>query len=266
VPVTDLELAERVLQTWDFTDLPGSRARFEQAAAAEPDETRRQVLVTQVARTHGLEKAFDAGHAVLDGLGDAAGLAAEPAVRVLLERGRLHNTAGDPAGAAPLFAAAYERAEAAGLIGLAADAAHMLAIALPAEQHEEWARRGMALAESPRAAGDPLARTMLAALLNNLAWDFADAGRWADALPLFERAVGLRRERGDAEPLRVARWSRARALRAVGRYAEALAEQRALAAGLNGADGPFIAEEIAANEAALAAEAGPPPVTTSLHE
>jgi tetratricopeptide (TPR) repeat protein len=255
--VTDLELAGQVLATWDFTDPAGSRARFEQAAAAEPEEARRQVLLTQVARAHGLDTQFAAGHAVLDGLGEVAGLAAEPAVRVLLERGRLHNSAGEPAAAVPLFAAALERAEAAGLIGLAADAAHMLAIASPAEQHERWARHGMALAEEPRAAGDPLAVRMLAALLNNLAWSYADAGDWAGALPLFERAVQLRREAGVAEPLRVARWARARALRALGRYAEALAEQQDLAAGLDGADDRHIAAEIAANRAALAAGTGP---------
>lgn len=263
--MTDLELARRVLATWDFNDAAGSRARFEQAAAAEADPVRRQVLLTQVARAHGLDEQFDAGHAVLDGLGDTDGLAVEPAVRALLERGRLHNTAGDPAGAVPLFEAAFGRAEAAGLIGLAADAAHMLAIATPVEQHERWARRGMGLADSPRAAGDPLARTMLAALLYNLAWDHADAGDWAGALPLFERAVQVRREVSRPESLRAARWARARTLRALGRYAEALAEQQDLLANLNDADDRFIAEEIAANQAALAGLAGQdadPPATS----
>jgi tetratricopeptide (TPR) repeat protein len=252
--VTDLELAEQVLRTWDFTDPAGSRARFEQAAAAEPDEARRQVWLTQVARTHGLQGAYDEGHAALDALGDPAGLGAEPAVRALLERGRLRNSAGDPAGAVPLFRAAYDQAVSAGLIGLAADAAHMLAIALPADQHQEWAGRGMALADGPGGAADPLARTMLAALLNNLGWTYADAGRWAEALPLFDRAVQLRQERGVAEPLLAARWARARALRALGRYTEALTEQRELAATPEGADDEYVSAEIAANEAALSAQ------------
>jgi tetratricopeptide (TPR) repeat protein len=249
VPVNDRELAEFVLRTWDFTDPAGSGERFEAAAAAEPDDVRRQVFLTQVARSQALRKMFAEGHATLDALGVADHLADEPGVRSLLERGRLHNSAGEPATAVPLFEAAFLRAQAAGLVGLAVDAAHMLAIALPPERHEEWARVGLGLADG---SDDPLARRMKGALLNNLAWTYADADRWADALPLFEQAVDVRREVGDPEPLLVARWARARALRALGRYDEALAEQRELATLPHGKDDPYVAEEIAANEAALA--------------
>jgi tetratricopeptide (TPR) repeat protein len=247
VPVTDLELAERVLRTWDFTNPAASRTRFAEAAAAEPDPARRQVLLTQVARAEGLQDAFAAGHATLDSLGDPGGMAAEPAVRSLLERGRLHNSAGEAPAAVPLFEQAYHRATAAGLAGLAADAAHMLAIAVP-ERHEEWANRGFAAAEG---SADPLARTMTAALLNNLGWTYADAGRWADALPLFERAVRVRRERGDPEPLHMARWARARTLRALGRHDEALAELRELAGTPEGAADHYVTDEIEANERRL---------------
>ena len=245
MPVTDLELAERVLRIWEFTDPVGSQKRFAEAADAEPDLVRRQVLCTQVARAQGLQEEFAAGHATLDALGDPDQLAAEPAVRCLLERGRLRNSAGEPSEAVPLFEQAYERAIASGFAGLAADAAHMLAIALPPDRHQEWADRGLAAAEG---SADPLARTMTAALLNNLGWTYADAGRWADALPLFERAVQVRRERGDPEPLHAARWARARALRALGRHDEALAELRALAATPEGAGDHYVTEEIEANE------------------
>jgi tetratricopeptide (TPR) repeat protein len=244
--VTDLELSERVLRLWDFTDPAGSEARFAAAADAEPDPVRRQVLVTQLARAQGLQEAFDKGHATLDGLGDVDRLAEEPAVRCLLERGRLANSAGDPAAAAPLFERAYHRAAAAGLAGLAVDAAHMVAIAVP-DRHQEWFDRGMAAADG---SADPLARRMVAALLTNLAWSHADAGRWAEALPLFDRAVQVRREVADAEGLHVARWCRARAWRALGRHDEALAELRELAGTPDGAADPYVADEIAANERA----------------
>ncbi|HZN70660.1 MAG TPA: tetratricopeptide repeat protein [Micromonosporaceae bacterium] len=247
--MTDLEFSARVIGLWNFRDPAVSQTRFAEAAGAEPDPAYRQSLLTQMARAQGLQEKYDDGHATLDSLGDPAELADEPGVRSLLERGRLYNSSGAPETAIPLFERAYERAAAAGLAGLATDAAHMLAIALPKEQHEEWAERGMAIAENSK---DPLAIRMRAALLNNLGWTYADGGRWADALVLFERAVDARRETGDGYTYHVARWTRARALRALGRHEEALAELRELAATEEGADDHYVAEEIAENEKALA--------------
>jgi tetratricopeptide (TPR) repeat protein len=243
--MTDLGFSQRIIDMWDFRDPAASQLRFTEAAAAEPDPAHRQSLLTQVARAHGLQKSLEAGHATLDSLGDPAALADEPGVRALLERGRLHNSGGDPVAAVPLFRAAFDRAEPAGLIGLAADAAHMLAIALPKEEREEWVRRGIAIAEG---SDDPLATRMIAALLNNLGWDYADGGRWAEALDLFEQAIDARLRTSDPYAIHVARWTRARALRALGRHGEALADLRALAATDVGAGDPYVAEEIAANE------------------
>jgi tetratricopeptide (TPR) repeat protein len=246
--MSDHALTERVLSTWDFGDPAGSLERFTAAAAAEPERDVRQVLLTQAARAHGLMDDFAAGDALLDGLGDVAELADEPAARALLERGRLRNSGGDPAAAVPLFEAAYARAEAAGLVGLAADAAHMMAIAAPVEDRAAWAERGLAIATG---SDDPLALRMRAAILTNVALAHAEAEDWVSALPLFEQAVDLRRLAGDPGQLHFARWCRARALRALGRYGEALAEQRTLAGTPEGAGDPDVAEEIAENKKAL---------------
>lgn len=246
--MTDLAFARRVLDLWDFRDPARSQIRLLEAAEAEPDAAHRQSLLTQVARAHGLQDRYEDGHATLDALGDPAALDDEPAVRALLERGRLHNSGGHPQAAVPLFRTAYDRAQRVGLIGLAADAAHMLAIALPAEEREEWARRGIAIAEG---SDDPLATRMTAALLNNLGWTYADDERWAEALDLFDQAIEVRRRTGDAYAVHVARWTRARALRALGRYEEALADLRDLAATDEGASDPYVAEEIAETEEAL---------------
>jgi tetratricopeptide (TPR) repeat protein len=251
--MSELGFAQTILRLWDFRDPAGSQTRFIAAAATEADESRRQSLLTQVARAQGLQDQYPDGHATLDSLGDPASLGEDPGVRVLLERGRLYNSAGDPQAAVPLFSAAYERAVRAGLIGLAADAAHMLAIAVPEPEREQWARQGIETAEG---SDDPLAVRMTAALLNNLGWSYADDGRWAEALELFERAVEVRRRAGDSYAIHVARWARARALRALGRYGEALRELRELAATEEGADDSYVAEEIAANETALAGENG----------
>lgn len=239
-----------MLEFWDFDDPAGSRRRFMEAAAEEADPARRQSLLTQVARAHGLEDAFDAGHRVLDELGDPAGLAAEPAIREALERGRLLRSGGDADGSASYFRDAYDRATAAGLVGLAADAAHMLALVL-ADEQEAWTERGL---QAAAGSTDPLALSMTGALLNNHGWSLADAGRWQEAYALFDRAVDVRSQvtagRSAAGALHVARWTRARAARALGRHEEALAELRELAETEIGAADAYVAEEIEANEAA----------------
>jgi tetratricopeptide (TPR) repeat protein len=223
-----------VLSQWDFEDPQGSRARFEAAIA---------VLQTQIARAHGLSGDFDQGLRVLD----TVTLPGEPHVRALLERGRLLRSSGDPSAAEPLFQQAFERAVELGLIGVAADAAHMLALVLP-DEHEQWARRGLALAAD---SDEPLAQAMAGALLNNLGWKYADAGRWDEAYPLFDRAVAARLRVAETVPgraaqasLHVARWTRARAARALGRHAEALAEMKELACTEIGAADPYVAEEL----------------------
>ncbi len=244
-----------MLELWDFDDPAGSRERFVAALAGERDVVRRQALLTQVARADGLACEFERGHRVLDELGEPGDLADEPRVRVALERGRLLRSGGDPDGSVPHFREAYDRALGAELAGLAADAAHMLALVLPKE-HEAWAQRGL---EAAAGSDDPLALGMTGALLNNLGWTLADAQRWDEAYPLFDRAVGararVRQGRAAAYSLHVARWTRARAARALGRHEEALAELRELAATEIGAADHYVAEEIEANESMLRGDA-----------
>ncbi|HZM74868.1 MAG TPA: hypothetical protein VFC19_04030 [Candidatus Limnocylindrales bacterium] len=269
-------MSAEVLALWDFDDPAESRAKFEAAAEGETDPARRLVWLTQVARAHGLAGEYAEAHAVLDGLEDnghvaaggeraqadsghvaaggeraqagsghvaaGSGQAQAGSGRVALERGRVLRSSGDVAGSVPLFRKAFDDSMAAGERGLAADAAHMLALVLP-EEHEEWAGRGLEVAEGR---DDPLAWSMTGALLNNLGWKLADEERWAEAYELFDRAVGARERvaetvasKGTAESLHVARWCRARAARALGRHEEALAELRAL-----DQSDPYVQEEI----------------------
>jgi tetratricopeptide (TPR) repeat protein len=164
-----------------------------------------------------------------------------------LERGRVLNSGGDPAAARPHFISALERAEAAGLDFLAADAAHMLAIVEPPEAQVPWAERALRIAES---SDDPRARRWIAPVTHNLGWTMHDLGRYDEALRYFEQALALREKQGDPEPIRVARWTVARCLRSLGRYEEALAIQRELREGGPGAG--HIDEEIAELQRLLA--------------
>jgi len=245
------ESAMEIDTYWEYSDPAGSASRFRDALASARGDERLEIL-TQIARTYSLRKRFDEAHRQLDEIEPHLG-AAGPRVRIryLLERGRTFNSSGDAGKARALFAAAWEQGRAAGIDGLAVDAAHMVAIthggtaeAIP------WNERGLALA---RGSSDAKARALIPAMLNNSAWDLHDLGRYPEALPLFEAALKEWTARGKPQQIRIAKWSVARCLRSLGRFQEALAAQQALekeyaAAGEVNRD---VLEEIAANRAAL---------------
>lgn len=245
------ESAMEIDTYWEYADPAGSESRFRGALATARGDERLEIL-TQIARTYSLRKRFDEAHRQLDEVEPQLGAAA-PRVRIhyLLERGRTFNSSGDASQARALFTTAWEQGRAAGIDGLAVDAAHMVAIthagtadAIP------WNERGLALA---RGSNDAKARALIPAMLNNSAWDLHDVGRYPDALPLFEEALREWTARGKPQQIRIARWSVARCLRSLGRFEEALEAQQALereyaAAGEVNRD---VLEEIAANRAAL---------------
>jgi tetratricopeptide (TPR) repeat protein len=187
---------------WDFDDLDASETSF-RALRAE--------ALTQLARVEGLRERFEEGDRLLD---EAA---AEPhprvQIRVALERGRLRRSSGDREAALPLFETAWESAREAGEDWLAADAAHMCALAAPdREGFAAWTQRGLDLARSSEAAA-----YWEGALLNNLGWDHFDAGEHEQALALFEQALAVReRDPGNPAAIEHAREAVAEARRALG--------------------------------------------------
>jgi tetratricopeptide (TPR) repeat protein len=237
---------------WEYSDPAGSESRFRTALESARGDERLEIL-TQIARTYGLRKRFDEAHRQLDEI-EPQLASAGPRVRVrhLLERGRTFNSSGEAARARALFSTAWEQARAAGIEGLAVDAAHMVAITYSGTAEAiPWNERGLALA---RGSNDAKARALIPAMLNNSAWDLHDLGRYQEALPLFEEALREWTARGKPQQIRIAKWSVARCLRSLGRFEEALQAQQALekeyaAAGEVNRD---VLEEIAANQAALA--------------
>lgn len=233
---------------WDYDDPAGTEAKFRAllpAAEASGDRSTLLQLRTQVARTLGLQKKYDAANEQLDRV-EAELPDAPPVVRVryLLERGRVLNTSGSPESARPLFEEAWDAAREAGEDGFAVDAAHMVAIVADPDGSIEWNERALDLA---RTSPDARAAKWKGSLLNNLGWTYHDLGRFEDAHRLFEEALAFRREQGDAGPIRIARWCVARSLRSLGRIDEALARQRELLAeneAANAKDG-YVLEEIA---------------------
>lgn len=203
-------------------------------------------LLTQIARAQGLQRQFEAGHETLNQVEQRiAAVLASPDMervqaRLLLERGRLFNSAGDKAQAWALFEQAWEAAQVAGEPGYAVDAAHMLGILEAPEL--TWNLRALELAES---SPDERARRWRASLYNNIGWTYHDRGEYAQALDVFERALQLREEQGKPELIRIARWVKARVLRSLGRIDEALAMQQKLRSELQeGENDSYIEEEL----------------------
>jgi tetratricopeptide (TPR) repeat protein len=233
---------DRLRPLWDFQDFELSERNLRAQLEREPDDAGRAEVLTQLARVEGLRDEFDAGDRLLDEAEMLGGESAVVAVRVLLERGRLRRSAGDPAGALPLFVSAYERAVAAGEGFIAGDAAHMAAIS--DDDVRDWTARGLELADR-----DPDASYWRATLLNNLGWWHQERGEHAEALTAFEGALAARERYPEREfEIELAHYALAVALRSLGRPEEALvhAEHAVAWADRTGADAPFMREELAA--------------------
>jgi tetratricopeptide (TPR) repeat protein len=235
---------------WDFDDLETSETRFRARLAEEPSPVARAEVLTQLARIHGLRGDFADGDAVLD---EAVSLADDSALanaRIDLERGRLRRSSGDPAAALPLFESAFAVSLDAGASFVAADAAHMAALAAPArEDVVAWTKRGIEVAEEHESAS-----YWVGPLLNNLGWEYYDAGELEPALDAFERALAAReRDPEDAAAIEIALYAVGKTLRALGRSSEAVPLlERALASAeaRAHADG-WLHEELAEEYAAL---------------
>jgi tetratricopeptide (TPR) repeat protein len=238
---------------WDYGQPAATEARFRAllpAAARAGDPAYHVELLTQIARTEGLQARFAAAEQTLDGAAALPGAAQpRPRIRLLLERGRVHNSAGRPAVARPLFLAAWEAARAAGEDFHAIDAAHMLGIVEPSEAQVAWNRTALALAEQ---SADPRAGGWRGSLYNNLGWTYHDLGQYEEALAIFRQGLAWREAQGQATEARIARWCVGRALRSLRRYAEAQAVQEGVLAEVEQAGAPVgdVCEEL--GECALA--------------
>jgi len=226
---------------WNYSEPAATERKFRDLLPGTRDADERLQLLTQIARTLGLQRKFDEAHAILDGVErELTPDLRTVRVRCLLERGRSFNSSKQPDRARPLFLEAWDLGRAAKLDDYAVDAAHMMAIVEPPDRKLAWNEKAMAVAE---ASSEPRARGWLWALYNNIGWDYHAQGRYAESLALHEKARGwAAASRPGGEQHFISRWSVARQLRALGRVDDALAAQRTLLAE-NDKDG-FVHEEI----------------------
>jgi tetratricopeptide (TPR) repeat protein len=223
---TDTSTLPDFNKLWNFSDPAGTEARFREllpAARQSGDQSYLAQLLTQIARTQGLQRKFDDAHRTLD---EVESMQSDElvCVRYLLERGRVFNSSGDRASAKLLFVESWERARDAGIDYYAVDALHMIAIAAP-DESLEWNERAVALVES---SSDQRAKLWLGSLYNNIGWSWHERGEYEKALENFEKFLQWHHERNTGEGEFIARWSVARVLRSLNRTDEALALQQQL--------------------------------------
>lgn len=229
---------------WDYDHPAETEQKFRallDTAKESGDTLYYAQLLTQIARTQGLQRKFGDAHRTLDEVQSLlkGNLVRERAhIRYLLERGRAFNSSKHPDQARPLLLEAWEMARNAGEDFYAVDAAHMMGIVALADAQEEWNLKAMAVAEK---SADPAAHKWLGSLCNNMGWTHHDAGRFEQALEMFEQALKFRQQQGDEPQIQIAKWCVARCLRSLGRVEEALAMQRALE---QEGEGMYVYEEI----------------------
>jgi len=213
-------------ELWNYDDPAQTEVEFRKLmplAERSKDISYYTQLMTQIARTLGLQRRFAAAHAFLDTI--EPWLTEAPAVsrvRYLLERGRVFNSSGHPDKAKSLFLNAWELAVANNEDYYAIDAIHMLQIVEPADKQLEWANKAIKLAEET---SDERARKWLGPLYNNTGWTYFDLEDYDNALVLFEKSLAWRQSQEDVHGEIIAKWCIARDYRAMGRTEEALEAQ-----------------------------------------
>ena len=241
------DYSQRLDALWNFERPKESEARFRTEAAHHARGTREMAeATTQIARTLGLQRRFaDADRALKAVKPMLRHLPARVRVRYLLERGRRDNSSGNAARAFAWFEQALAASVDDTLPGAdfyRVDALHMLALAAPVSRRVAWNLKALAAADASQ---DPRTRGWRASLLHNLGFAMHERGNDEAALAYWQQALSAREAAHDVERTRIARWTVARGLRALGRLEEAEAIQRRLAdefAAANAPDGDVFEE------------------------
>jgi tetratricopeptide (TPR) repeat protein len=183
-------VGDRLRPLWDFDDLDGSERRLEDQLRRETSADGRVEVLTQLARVQGLRDRFEEGERLIAEAERLDGRGAAARARIQLERGRLRRSSGEVASSLPLFEAAFEIARAAGEEFLAADAAHMAALAATERPAKlAWTEAGVRIAN---ASADRHVQYWLGPLYNNLGCEYMDAGEFGAALEAFQFALASR--------------------------------------------------------------------------
>lgn len=208
---------------WNYNDPAGTEKKFRELLPVlknSGDQSAYLQLLTQTARTQGLQMKFEEAHRLLDEveplLNNDLYLAK---IRYLLERGRTFRSSKHVEKSRDLFLQAYELALKHKEDNYAIDAAHMMGIIEPFKEAQEWNELAMKIAENTK---DEKAKNWLGSLYNNTAWNYHDNKNYEKALEIFRKNVDWHTKKNSVQQLIIAKWSVARALRSLNKTDEAI--------------------------------------------
>lgn len=233
---------------WDYDNPAFTETKFRELLPAAKESKNLSYyiqLLTQLARTEGLQRKFEDAHRTLDKVDSLLKTAsAQSRIRYFLERGRIFNSSDQPARAKPLFVQAWELANSAHEDFYAVDAAHMMAIVEPQTGKMEWNLKALEIAN---ASPETRVRRWRGSLYNNIGWDYFELKEYEKALAFFKRALQVREESKQIPEIRVAKWCIAKTLRVLDRVNDALEIQETLLAEYEkaGQQDGFVYEEMA---------------------
>lgn len=230
---------------WDYSDPHQTETRFREILLQIPENNPAYLeLLTQIARSQGLQQKFERAHQTLDQVERRLGnYATRAKIRFYLERGRVFNSVGHPEDARPFFEQALDMAKDLAEDFYAVDALHMLAIVAPPASALDLNLLAIQIAES---SDQEKARGWLGSLYNNTGWSYHELGDYESALDMFQKSEAVRKAKRSAPEIRIAQWCVARTLRSLKRIEEALSKQLALKAEFEaaGEDDGYVFEEI----------------------
>lgn len=210
---------------WNFSDAVGTEIKFRALLLETHDMDFELQILTQIARSLGLQRKFEEAHELLNHVETRLTISTPLAsIRYHLERGRVWNSSKNKAAALPFFVHASELAMKAKEDDLAVDALHMIAIAeTDPKKQLEWNLLAVKLAEN---SSDSKASDWLGSLYNNIGWTYHDQGQFNEALDIFQKALAFREAKQTPSTIRVAKWCIARTYRSLGQHTEALRIQQ----------------------------------------
>ena len=226
--MTDIQITE-FDKLWDYNNPAETEKKFRGILPEIEKTGDRNIhlqLLTQIARTNGLQMKFDEAHKILDEverqLNDDLKIVK---LRYLLERGRVYNSSKKKEKAKELFLKAFELGKEIKEYNLTVDAAHMMAIVESDDEALKWNETAMQIAEN---SGDEKAKGWLGSLYNNTGWTYFEKKDYDKALQFFEKCLKWQEERNKSLGIFIAKWSVAKTLRMKGKTDDAIEIQTAL--------------------------------------